>query len=271
MSRIVSKKLVQRNSFFHMAAEMYDFVICFPYVRDQIINFAASQQYDIQRSTLCVQKSFSDKNRMVIRPLSVFEREDIRRFYLGLSTEDRHKRFCSTLFDATISAYVDRLSFTRDTFLGAFDEQAQLIGLAELACGPDESEMAFSVRPDKRGQKIGARLIERLLLCARVRGVRKVFVLFLADNEPMRRMASRAGLLVQTSNGEAYAARHLPTASAQDLARWFIEEGFAQGGYFATLGISYWGSFIARAAAAAGAASQHGRSAVSAEASPILA
>ncbi len=184
---------------------------------------------------------------MIIRPLSIFEREDVRTFYLGLSAEDRRKRFCSALADTPISAYVDRLNFARDTVLGAFDERAQLIGLAELVGGPGESEMAFSVRPDKRGQKIGTRLIDRLLLCARVRGVRKVFVVFLADNTPMRKMANRAGMLVQTSVGEAYAARKLSRASAQDLTRWLIEEGFAQGGYCTSLGISCWCSCVTRA------------------------
>ena len=181
---------------------------------------------------------------MIIRPLSVFEREDVRIFYLGLSADDRRKRFCSTLSDAPISRYVDRLDFTRDTILGAFDDRARLIGLAELVRGDGEGEMAFSVRPERRGQKIGTRLMDRLLLRARMCGVRKVFVMFFAENTPMRKMAIRAGMHVETCEGEAYAARELPAASAQDLTRWFIEEEFAHGGYFAALGIARWGSLV---------------------------
>ena len=60
---------------------------------------------------------------MIIRPLTVFEREAARDFYLSLSPDDRRKRFCCTLSDETISKYADRLNFTRDTVLGAFDEQ----------------------------------------------------------------------------------------------------------------------------------------------------
>ena len=179
---------------------------------------------------------------MIIRPLTVFEREAVRNFYLALSPEDRRKRFCCSLSDDTISSYVDRLNFTRDTILAAFDEQAQLVGLAELVCGAEESEMAFSVRPDRRGQKIGTLLIERLGSRARICGASKVFVMFLSDNTPMRRMALRAGMSVQTADGESHAERDLLPASVQEFTHWFLEEGLAHSGYFSTLGMAQWRS-----------------------------
>jgi GNAT superfamily N-acetyltransferase len=186
---------------------------------------------------------------MIIRPLTIFERETVKNFYLALSPDDRRKRFCCSLSDETISRYVDRLNFTRDTILGAFDEQAHLIGLAELVRGADTSEMAFSVRPDRRGQQIGTMLMQRLLSRARICGARKVFVMFLPDNTPMRRMALRAAMSVQTVDGESHAARELLPASAQELGRWFLEEGLAHGGYFSTLGIARWGSLANPASA----------------------
>ena len=185
---------------------------------------------------------------MIIRPLTVFEHETVRTFYLALSPDDRRKRFCCSLSDETISSYVDRLNFSRDTILGAFDQQAQLVGLAELVRGAEESEMAFSVRPDKRGQKIGTLLMERLLSRARICGARKVFVMFLSDNTPMRRMALRAGMSVQTEDGESHAERDLLPASVQELTRWFLEEGLSHSGYFSTLGMAQWGSLAERSA-----------------------
>lgn len=186
----------------------------------------------------------------IIRPLTVFERETVRNFYLRLSPEDRRKRFCCTLSDETICRYVDRLDFVRDTILGAFDEQALLVGVAELVRGSRESEMAFSVRPDKRGQKIGTQLITKLLLRARMCGVGKVFVVFLSDNTPMRRMASRAGMVVVTVDGESHAAMELPAPSAEELARWFLDESLAHSRYFSTLGVLRWGTFLTRSARA---------------------
>lgn len=181
---------------------------------------------------------------MIIRPLTVFEREAVKTFYLALSPDDRRKRFCCSLSDETISKYVGGFDFTRDMILAAFDERAQLIGLAELVRGAKASEMAFSVRHDRRGQKIGTMLMERLFSRARMCSARNVFVMFLSDNTPMRRMAIRAGMSVDTVDGESHAARELPPASAQELSRWFIEESFAHGGYFSTLGIARWCSLV---------------------------
>lgn len=188
---------------------------------------------------------------IIIRPLTVFERETARGFYLSLSPEDRRKRFCCTLSDQSISKYVDRLNFSWDTVLGAFDEHAQIVGLAELVRGVAASEMAFSVRPDRRGQKIGTNLMQRLLLRARMCGVRKVFVMFLSDNTPMRRMAGRAGMSVRSVDGEAHAERELPAPRAEELTRWFIEEGLSHGGYFGILGIARWGSLLSHFTTAA--------------------
>jgi GNAT superfamily N-acetyltransferase len=186
---------------------------------------------------------------MLIRPLTVFERENLRNFYLALSADDRRKRFCCTLSDDIVSKYVDRLDFARDTVLGAFDEHAEIIGLAELVRGPEASEMAFSVRPDRRGQKIGTMLLDRLLARASMCGVRKVFVMFLSDNTPMRKMAQRAGMLVQTADGESHAERELPAPSAEDLSLWILEESLSHGGYFSTLGMARWSALVERAAA----------------------
>jgi GNAT superfamily N-acetyltransferase len=222
------------------------FVIVFSDICHQIMRYGASHQYVIYVSRNSARKC----NPMIIRPLTVFERENVRSFYLSLSADDRRRRFCCSLSDATISLYVDRLDFIRDTTLGAFDERAQLVGLAELVRGANESEMAFSVRPDRRGQKIGTRLIARLLTRARMCGVRNVFVMFLPDNTPMRKMALRAGMSVRTADGESHAARPLPPASAQELTRWLMEECVAHNAYFSTLGMAKWGSLMNRPAGA---------------------
>ena len=188
---------------------------------------------------------------MFIRPLTSSERENVRHFYLSLSADDRRKRFCCSLSDDTISKYVDRLNFTRDTVIGAFDEQAQIMGLAELVRGPNDSEMAFSVRPDRRGQKIGTKLLERLIALAGICGIKKVFVMFLSDNTPMRKMAMRAGMPVDTSDGESHAARDVPTPSAEELARWFAEESMAHAEYLAAQGVAQRSSLPDRASSAA--------------------
>lgn len=181
---------------------------------------------------------------MIIRPMTGFEREEVRTFLLSLTVEDRRNRFCSTLSDAAVSSYVDGLDFVRATILGAFDDEAQLVGLAELVDGSEESEMAFAVRPDKRGQKAGTRLMDRLLQRARVCGVRRAVVIFLSDNDPMRKLASRAGMHIRTGNGDSFGERSLDAPNAIELAQWFLEEEFAHRSHFATLNIARWRSLV---------------------------
>jgi GNAT superfamily N-acetyltransferase len=191
---------------------------------------------------------------MIIRPLTVFEREAVRKLYLSLSDDDRRMRFCASASDETLSTYVSGLDFTRSTLLGAFDERAGLIGVAELAHGATESEMAFAVRADMRGQKIGTLLMERLLVCAKMSGVRRVVVMFLSENTPMRKLALRAGMLIRADGSEMNASRDLQAPSVDELGRWLVEEGFAHGGYFSTLMIARWGSLLQSGMAARRAA-----------------
>jgi GNAT superfamily N-acetyltransferase len=175
---------------------------------------------------------------MIIRPMTIYERDAIRDFYLALSEDDRRRRFCCALSDETLAKYVDGLNFAQGTVLAAFDDRARIIGLCELAHGKVESEMAFAVRADMRGRRIGTRLMERLLNRARMCGVRKVFVLFASENTPMRRLASRAGMRIDTESGESHAARELEPATALDLGPWLAGETASHGSYFNALIIS---------------------------------
>ncbi len=181
---------------------------------------------------------------MIIRKITAFEREAVKEFYLALSADDRRKRFCCLLSDETISRYVEGLDFMQHSVLGAFNEHGQLIGLAELAPGAKEGELAFSVRPDMRCRRIGTRLMERILLYARMSGVGKVFVMFLSENMPMRRLAQSAGMTVKMDGAEAYASQELPAPSADEVSRWFLQEAVAHGEYFTVLGIERWGSLV---------------------------
>jgi GNAT superfamily N-acetyltransferase len=181
---------------------------------------------------------------MIIRRITEYERDVVRAFYLALSPDDRRKRFCSMVSDDTLSRYVEGVDFMRQTVLGAFNEHAQLVGLAELASAGAESELAFAVRPDMRRRRIGTSLMEHILLDARMSGVGKVFVIFLSDNLPMRRLAQNAGTVLKTEGGEAYASRELTAPSADELSRWFMQEAFAHGEYFSVLGIERWRSLF---------------------------
>ncbi len=77
-------------------------------------------------------------------------------------------------------------------------------------------------------------------------GVGQVFVQFLSNNTPMRKMARRAGMTVDTVDGESHAARKLSAPSADELARWSMEEKLSYSDYLGNLGSVRWGSFVDR-------------------------
>src|SRR5665647_1024741 len=77
------------------------------------MHFGASRQYAIHGKRGDLPRN---DDLMIIRPLTLCERESVRSFYLALTPEDRRKRFCCTLSDATLSKYVDRLKSSRSTY-----------------------------------------------------------------------------------------------------------------------------------------------------------
>lgn len=164
---------------------------------------------------------------MIIRQIMACERDRVKEFYFAFSAEDRRKRFSYTLADATVSKYVDSFDFARYTILGAFSAHAELIGLAELAPGTTESELAFSVRPDMRCRRIGTRLMERILLHARMTGIGKVFVLFPSENTPMRNLARSAAMQETAEGSDTYASRDLPAPTAEELSHWPMQDSVA--------------------------------------------
>jgi GNAT superfamily N-acetyltransferase len=178
---------------------------------------------------------------VIIRKLRQHERGAVKDFYFALSADDRCKRFRDVNFDESISAHTDGLNFSRHTILGAFKHD-QLIGVAELVPGAEESELAFAVRQDMRCRRIGTRLMERILLHASMCGEAKVSVKFFSDNAPMRWMAQKAGMVVKTDGGESHASRELPAPSAEELRRWLMQEAFAHNDCFSVLGVECWKS-----------------------------
>ena len=185
---------------------------------------------------------------MIIRPLRAVERELVRKFYLALSRDDRRMRFCSVASDETVNGYVDKLDFTRTSVLAAYDEHAEIIGLGELAPVADGGEMAFAVRTDMRGRGVATCLMKRLLNRARTCGLHEVYVMFLPENTPMRKLALGARMSITTEDAVSYARRALDAPSAAELALWCTENMVSHGEHFLTVLIAGWDSVLKNAA-----------------------
>lgn len=179
---------------------------------------------------------------MLIRELQAAEHTKLAAFLLALCDDDRYRRFGRAMPDDAIRAYVAHIAWSEWVLLGAFNSQAELVGVLELAdARPGACEIAVAVARAYRGKGVGRELMERALLKARVRGKDRVTLLCQADNEPMRRLAKSAGLRATTRDGETEGLLKLDAADAGDLAEEHTREAIEN--------LSYVGLLTARACA----------------------
>lgn len=153
-----------------------------------------------------------------IRMLTPWERSKYRDHLMRLNREDRRRRFGGAIDDAGIAAVVDRVDHRHAAVLAVFDERLEVIAAVMVAAVGDRgAELAFSVDEGHRGAGLGRALLDRAVLWARNRGYARVDVVFLCDNDAMRRLARRAGMRISTHGGECEGFLPLATANVGSL------------------------------------------------------
>lgn len=134
----------------------------------------------------------------VIRRLWPAEAEAYSEHMLRLDAMSRHMRFGGAVDDATVRRHGESVSGL-DAVVHGFFAEGVLRGAAELRRlegQPGLGEAAFSVERDWQGQGVGATLVDRTLLAARNRGVRRVYVSCLPANGAMQRIVKRLDAVV---------------------------------------------------------------------------
>ncbi|MFZ4062327.1 MAG: GNAT family N-acetyltransferase [Polynucleobacter sp.] len=160
-----------------------------------------------------------------VRALHAGYREQILRHFLQLNEEDRRLRFGTHTPDEVVHHYVQHINFNKDTVLGSFDGELNLIGMAHLAYLPKvdgqpyAAEFGVSVLPEGRGQGIGTALLERAAMHSRNTRIETLFVHCLANNRPMMHLAQKAGMQVEYAYGDADAYLKLPPANTGTIVQ----------------------------------------------------
>ncbi len=164
-----------------------------------------------------------------IRRLWPTDMDAYRAHLKRLDPDSRHARFAGGVSDAYIDTYVDS-SLRMDTLLyGAFHD-GLMIGAGELrllfGAWPPMAEAAFSVEHEWQDHGVGDALMARVVAAARNRGITRVAMLCLRQNERMRHLALKHHAAFATADGETEA--QLPAASATPAT--FVEEAFGEAG-----------------------------------------
>jgi len=136
--------------------------------------------------------------------------------YRKLSPETRRLRFMSAgapLPDEALWAEAMRRSHIDPLVEAALlatvleGDEERAVGVARMARDDDQApqaELAIVLRDDYQGEGLGTVLFDLLIQVALVRGLKRLWLVSLAENEGMHRLVRRSGLPFtgQTSRGE---------------------------------------------------------------------
>lgn len=128
------------------------------------------------------------------RKLWVADTAALKAHLLRLDPESRRMRFGTPVSDFFIKQYAENAlgghSIAHGYFVdGVLRGVAELRGFRGVAGG--EAEAAFSVEKEFQNRGIGTELFGRTVLVARNRGISKLFVNFLSQNQRMQAIAKK--------------------------------------------------------------------------------
>jgi GNAT superfamily N-acetyltransferase len=130
----------------------------------------------------------------LIRKLWGVETNAYRDHLVRLDAESRHNRFCAAISDEMIGTYA-ATAHGGDVIVHGFFVDGELRGAADLRIirplDLREAEAAFSIEKPWQSLGIGSALLERTLLCARNRGIKRLQVSCLMENQRMQHLASK--------------------------------------------------------------------------------
>lgn len=187
----------------------------------------------------------SPKPIIRVRELSERDRRSLLMHCLALGENDRRLRFGSTMPDESITKYVQRIDFKRDTVFGVYDNKFHLVGVGHLAFVPRDAlptinratgkeciaEFGVSVLESARGFGVGSKLFERAAIHCRNADVDTLYMHYLATNKTMIHIARKAGMEIQCNYGEADAYLKLLLASPVSVLKETAEEQVAMFDY----------------------------------------
>ena len=174
---------------------------------------------------------------VLVKELGERDRRRVLRHLLALDSNDRLLRFGSMIPDEQITAYVDKIDFSRDIVFGVVNNVFQLVGMGHLAFASADgrksttkqqvAEFGVSVSKSARGQGVGTRLFQRAAIHCRNSDVDTLYMQCLTSNQTMMHIAKKAGMRIKREYGEADAHLELPPPSPGSVMAEALEEQFA--------------------------------------------
>src|SRR5262245_48699689 len=164
----------------------------------------------------------------IIRKLWIGEADHYRDHLLRLDIDSRHSRFGGAVADEFIRNYVTT-TFGLNAVVHGFFVEGVLRGAAELRpLGPAfarEAEAAFSIEAAWQSHGVGSALLDRTLLAARNRNIKRLHMACLANNRRMRDLARKFAAELSFDFGSVVGEVEASRPTALSVLREFIADG----------------------------------------------
>ena len=130
-----------------------------------------------------------------LRPASIDDRERLREFYERLSSQSRYFRFFGKPRVGTVLEDVVRALASPDAVTLVAEADHRIVAVAQYfpTDTAGRAEAAFAIADAHQGRGIGTKLLERLGVVARSRGITSFEAFLLHDNEKMRQLLVDSG------------------------------------------------------------------------------
>lgn len=102
----------------------------------------------------------------------------------------------------------------------------EVVAAGHISLEDDKPELAFSVFKDYQGQGIGSLLMTRVLEWCRNRNIRDGYMVCLPNNDPIKHLARKHGILVHNEQGEAMANIELPAPTPSSIFSEMVHKQF---------------------------------------------
>ncbi|MBV8792734.1 MAG: GNAT family N-acetyltransferase [Pseudolabrys sp.] len=159
-----------------------------------------------------------------VRKLWLGETEAYASHLLRLDNESRRRRFSGAMSDELIRRHAASATGL-GTVVHGFFVDGVLRGSAELRVyQPGEAEAAFSIELPWQSHGVGSALLERTLLSARNRGVKRLRMHCLADNQRMQQLARKFAADLHFDFGSVIGEVDPPRSTALSLTREIMED-----------------------------------------------
>jgi GNAT superfamily N-acetyltransferase len=161
-----------------------------------------------------------------VRRLWIGETELYRQHLLRLDAESRRSRFGGAVSDEFIRRYAEPSALSSAIIYGFFVDGV-LCGAAELRLleRAGDAEAALSIERAWQSRGVGTALLERVLLAARTRQVKRLHMLCLAENRHMQQLARKFDAELSFQSGSVVGEMKPPHPTATSLMRELVADG----------------------------------------------